>query len=109
MKRLSFIIRFLAFYVWEVILSNLRVAWDVITPRHRMSPGIIALPLEPGLSEAQVASLANLITMTPGTLSLDVTPDRRTLFIHAMYLGPDPAALKRELKSEFERRVRDVV
>ena len=48
--------------------------------------------------------LANLITMTPGTLSLDISPDRKTLYVHAMYIR-DPEALRRDIQENFEPRV----
>ena len=51
------------------------------------------------------AVLANLITMTPGTLSLDVSPDRKTLYVHAMYIN-DPEALRCDIKENLERRAR---
>jgi multicomponent Na+:H+ antiporter subunit E len=81
------------FYIWELIKSNVRVAYEVLTPTHTMKPGVIGLPLEVE-SDAGITILANLITMTPGTLSLDVSNDRRMLFIHAMYID-DEEGLRR--------------
>ena len=52
--------------------------------------------------------LANLISLTPGTLSVDVSTDRSTLYIHAMNVD-DPAALRREIKDGFERLIKEVV
>lgn len=101
------IIGFIGFYLWELLLANLRVAHDVITPRHLGRPGILALPLD-ARTDAEITLLANLLTMTPGTLSLDVSSDRRVLYIHAMYLG-DPDAVRRGLKEGFERRVLEVM
>jgi multicomponent Na+:H+ antiporter subunit E len=95
---------FAAYYVWELLLSSLRVAADVLTPRLRAQPGIIALPLE-ARTDAEVTVLANLISLTPGTLALDVAPDGRTLYIHAMYLDDGPDALRRDLKERMEERV----
>jgi len=88
------------------VLANLRVAHDVLTPRHHMTPGIVAVPLELE-SDLQITLLANLITLTPGTLSLHVSDDRRTLYVHAMYIR-DPAELVREIKEGFEKRVMEV-
>ena len=94
------------YFVWELILSNLRVASDVIRPRMRMRPGIVAIPLDVR-SDAEITWLANLITLTPGTLSLDVSHDRKVLYIHAMDIA-DAEQLRREIKSGFERRVMEV-
>lgn len=101
-RKIPEVIRFTLFYIWELIQSNLRVAYEVLTPSHHMKPGVIGLPLD-ATTDAQITMLANLITMTPGTLSLDVSNDRRMLFIHAMYIE-DEKALYAELK-ELERRV----
>ena len=95
---------FASFYVWELVLSSLRVAYDVLTPRFHMRPGVIGLPLE-ARTDLEITVLANLISLTPGTLSLDVSPDRRTLYIHAMYIDEDTEQLRDDLKNRIERRV----
>jgi multicomponent Na+:H+ antiporter subunit E len=96
------------FFLWELVLANLRVAYDVLTPRHHMRPAVVAIPLDT-TSDVQVTVLACLITLTPGTLSLDVSPDRRTLFMHAMYVDEDGVeGVRRKIKQGFERRVIEV-
>lgn len=97
---------FLAFYIREVVMSNLRVAYDVLTPTHHMKPAFVALPL-PSMSERQILILSNLITMTPGTLSLDVSADRSTLYLHAMY-GEDAEEVRGQL-SVYVKKVKEVV
>jgi multicomponent Na+:H+ antiporter subunit E len=101
------VLSFLGFFVWELVLSNLRVAWDVLTPRSSRRPGVIAVPLEDA-SDAEVTVLANLVTLTPGSLSLDVAPDRSCLYVHAMFVD-DPESLRSEIKEGFERRVLEVL
>ena len=101
--KLPGLIAFAGYYLWELLKSNAIIAYDVLTPTHHMKPGVIAIPLE-AKTDLEITVLANLITMTPGTLSLDVSPDRSTLFVHAMYID-DPQALRREIKENFERRV----
>lgn len=95
------------FFVWELVLANLRVAYDVLTPRHLMRPGIIAIPLRVE-SDLEITILSNLITLTPGTLSLDVSADRRVMYIHAMYID-DVEEVRRKVKDGFERRVLEVL
>lgn len=98
----------LAYFGWELILANARVAVDVLTPRHRARPGVIAVPLDVR-SDTEITLLANLITLTPGTVSLDISPDRHTLYIHAMYIeGDDFDAVRRRIKDGFERRIIEV-
>ena len=105
--KLKRILIFLGFYLLEMIRSNLRVAYDILTPRHRMKPGIIAVPLEKA-SPLETVLLSNLITMTPGTLLLDLSEDRRTMYVHAMYVD-DPGELKAQLKDEIEKRVLEIL
>lgn len=101
--KLPLVILFFFFYAKEIIVANLRIAYDVLTPRHRMTPGIIALPLDVQ-TDLEIISLANLITMTPGTLSLDISSDRRTLYVHAMYIT-NVVHLKHNLKSKLEIKI----
>jgi multicomponent Na+:H+ antiporter subunit E len=98
-------ISFIFYYIWELALASCRIAWDVLTPRHRMRPGFLIMELD-DLKDHQLLLLSNLLTMTPGTLSMDLAEDRKSLILHIMYLD-DPDEFKaRELKS-FEQRVRD--
>lgn len=102
-RRLVKIVEFAAFFARELLVANLRVARDVLTPKHYMRPAILAVPLD-AQTDVEIVLLANLISLTPGTLSLDVSPDRRILFVHSMYTE-DPETVKRQLKQGFERRV----
>ncbi|QFT86039.1 Na(+)/H(+) antiporter subunit E [Halomonas sp. THAF12] len=100
-QRLPRLIRFVGFFLKELVVSNLRVSYDIVTPPWYMRPGVIAMPLK-ARTEFEIAFVANLISLTPGTLSLDVSDDRRVLYIHAMFLDDEPA-LTRSL-AELERR-----
>ncbi len=96
----------LLYFLKEILLSNAAVARSLLSPVSSLSPGIVAVPLDLK-SDAGITVLANLITLTPGTLSLDVSPDRKTLFVHALHVE-DPDAFRREVKEGFERRVKEV-
>lgn len=101
--RVGRVASFLAFYLWEIVASALRVARDVLSPRLRVRPGVVAVPLD-GRTDLEITLFANLVSLTPGTLSLDVSPDRRTLYVHAMDLGDgNVEAWSRELKRTEER------
>jgi multicomponent Na+:H+ antiporter subunit E len=102
-RRLAAVIRLMLLFLWQIVLANLRVAYDVLTPRHHMRPGIIALPLDVG-SDVEITLLANLITLTPGSLSLEVSVDHKVLYVHAMYID-DVEALQRRIKGSLERRI----
>ena len=96
----------LLYFLKEILLSNAAVARSLLSPVSSLTPGIVAVPLDLK-SDAGITVLANLITLTPGTLSLDVSPDRKTLFVHALHVE-DPDAFRREVKEGFERRVKEV-
>ncbi len=105
--KVSQVLGLLIYFLWELVLANLRVAYEVLTPGFTMRPGVIAIPLD-ARTDVEITLLANLITLTPGTLSIDVSPDRRNLYIHAMY-ADDPEQVRRQIKDGFERRVLEVL
>lgn len=105
-KKVYQIVGFILFFIWALIQANLRVAYEVITPPHTMRPAIIAIPLDVKTDTA-ITLLANLITLTPGTLSLDVSADRKELYVHTMFVD-DVEQFRREIKDGFERRVLEV-
>lgn len=102
-KLIPKLISFIFFFLWEVIKANIQVAYEVITPQNKMKPGIVALPLE-AKTDTEITLLANLITLTPGTLSLDVSEDKKVLYIHAMYVQ-DKQEFINEIKNGFERKL----
>ena len=141
-------LRFALRYLWEMVLANFRVAYDVLVPgawpspvagRGKLSPrpaaggsggaapggpgslrapiaaesyvcpGVVAIPLD-ARTDAEIALLANLITLTPGSVTLDLSEDRRVLYVHAMYIdGGDVEAYVRSVKQGLERRVLELL
>lgn len=106
-RRILCALEFMVFYLGELLLSNFRVAIDVLSPRPGTLPALVSVHLEEGHTDASITLLANLITMTPGTMSLDVSQDRRWLYIHAMFVE-DVDRFREQFKRDFERRVLDV-
>jgi multicomponent Na+:H+ antiporter subunit E len=105
--RVPRVIGFVFYFLWQLIYANLRVTYDVLTWRHHMRSGVVAIPLDVK-TDAEITLLANLLTLTPGSLSLDVSEDRRTLYMHVMYMT-DEESVRREVKDGFERRVRELL
>ena len=97
-----------AVFVFELLSSAVSVALLVLSPNlsGRLRPAIIAVPLTVK-SDAEITLLANLITLTPGTLSIDVSDDRSVLYVHAL-MFKDRAALLGSIASGFERRIKAV-
>lgn len=93
-------------FLWELIKSSVGVAIIVLSPWRKLVPAIIAFPLQLR-SDAEITLLANMITLTPGTLSMDVSDDRKTLYVHAID-APDPDAVVADIRASFEERIRRV-
>lgn len=100
-------ITFFLFYLWELLLANYRVVVDVLTARHLMKPGIVAIPLK-AKTDLEILVLSNLITMTPGTITLDISDDRKMLYLHAMYID-DLEELRQSVKNDYEKRVLELL
>ncbi|MBB5514598.1 multicomponent Na+:H+ antiporter subunit E [Rubricella aquisinus] len=101
------LIALILYFFWDLLTSSIQVAWDVVTPRLRAQPKLLRLPLD-AKTDGEIMATANLISLTPGTLSLDVSEDRKHLLIHAMFAAKDPEAAKSDLKNGIERRVLEV-
>lgn len=93
----------IAIFLWELVKSSVRVAAIVLAPKRDLSPAIIAYPLTCD-RDFEITVLANLITLTPGTLSVDVSDDRKTLYIHSIDV-PYADALVTDIRDAFERRI----
>jgi len=102
-RKIPLVIMFVLYFLKELIKANLKVAFDIVTPKDYMEPGIIAVPLDVQ-SDIEITLFANLVTLTPGTLSLDVSPDRKILYVHALYVT-DADEFRRELKNGLEKRL----
>jgi multicomponent Na+:H+ antiporter subunit E len=105
-RKIERVLRFAVFYLWDLIRANLRVAYDVMTPTQRMRPGVLAIPLA-AKTDVEITLLANLLTLTPGSVTLDVSSDRRFLYLHAMYID-DVDEYRESVKNTIERRVLEV-
>lgn len=97
------LISFFFYFIYELIKANIQVAHDVVTPKFYMKPGIVAYPLD-AKSDLEITILANVISLTPGTLSLDVSDDKKILYIHAMYVSNKEEFIE-DIKKGFERRI----
>lgn len=103
LRRARLVLSLAALFLKELSLSAWKVTLTVLSPDMKLKPGIFAFPLTV-TSDFEITLLANLITLTPGTLSVDVSPDRRTLYVHALDCS-DPEATKRHIANGFERKI----
>ncbi len=93
----------LGYLLWQIVLANFRLAKDVLSIHHRMRPGVIQLPLTIS-TDGEILLLAAMINITPGSVALDVSEDRKTMYVHVMHITT-PEEAKREIKQGFERRI----
>lgn len=100
------VLNFIVYFIFELIVANIKVAYDILTPKHRMNPAIIAVPLDVK-TDVEITLLANLITLTPGTLSLDVSNDKKVLYVHAAYVE-NKEEFVRDLKTGFEKKLMEI-
>lgn len=99
--------KLIVMFLYELLVSSVQVLKDIFTPQHLSNPAIIDMPLDVK-SDAGILLVTNLISLTPGTLSIDVSEDRKMLQLHVMF-ADDPEAVCRQLKQGMERWVIDAV
>ncbi|MEM6971253.1 MAG: Na+/H+ antiporter subunit E [Pseudomonadota bacterium] len=92
------------YFLYELFMSAGRVFVDTMTPGLSAQPMMVAMPLD-AESDVAITLTANLITLTPGTLTVDVAPDRSCLLIHAMYAEDGAEAVNESMKSGLEKVV----
>jgi multicomponent Na+:H+ antiporter subunit E len=100
-------LKFGSWFLKEVLVANLQVVSHALSPKLTIQPAVIAIPLDVK-TDIEIALLANLITLTPGTLSIDVSFDRSTLYIHVMN-AKDLESVRKNIKNNFERRVMELL
>lgn len=91
------------YLVYELVLANFRLAIDVVKPNRTMRPAVVRLPLDV-TSDGEILMFAALLNLTPGSIALDVSGDRKTMYVHVMHVE-SPAQARQEMKTGFERRV----
>lgn len=87
--------RLLGYFLWKLAEANAAVAWEVLTPTNRVNEGIVAIPVR-GVSGGITTIVANAISLTPGTLTIDVDDDPCVLYVHVLHLR-DPDEVRREV------------
>lgn len=102
--KLWYFVEFTGYFLWHLILANLKVAYDVVTPTHHMRPGIVSVPLDIR-SALGVTLLGNMISLTPGTLTLHVEEDNSMIYVHVMHLS-GVEEFRDEIKNGLEFRLR---
>ncbi|PXW71051.1 multisubunit potassium/proton antiporter PhaE subunit [Loktanella sp. PT4BL] len=93
--------------IWDIIVANIEVAWIVLTvPTSKLKPAWIVVPLELREPEA-ITMLAGTITLTPGTVSADLSSDGRSLLVHVLHTD-DPDAIRDDILTRYEARLLEI-
>lgn len=99
-------VRLLLVVLVDIVLANIEVARRILGPEAALRPRFVWLPLDIR-DPSGIAALAGIITLTPGTVSSDLTADRRYLLVHAFNCD-DPAALVASIKQRYERPLMEI-
>lgn len=100
-RRLVALPRFAAYFSWQLLRANLKVAYEVLSPGFSMQAAIVRVPTR-CRSDLEVTLLANAITLTPGTMSLEIEPDTRAIHVHALYVHDRDEFLAKMARFEDE-------
>jgi len=104
MMRIVFAMRYVLIFFKALVLANLEVARLVLSPTMPIQPGFLAIPLD-AVTDFEITALANSITLTPGTISVHVSPDRETLVIHVLNIGDDADRIRYDVKNILEKNI----
>jgi len=106
MNRVWAVIKLISLFLKELVMANIQVLFLIIQPKMPIKPAIFALPtvLE---KDWEITLLSNLITLTPGTLVIDISPDSKTLYIHALHYDDADEAID-SIKNTFEKAIQEV-
>ena len=105
--RLGKMVTYSILVMWDILVANVQVAWIVLSvPNSKLKPAWIVVPLELRQPEA-ITVLAGTITLTPGTVSADLSDEGHSLLVHVLHTD-DPDAVVAEIKTRYERRLQEI-
>lgn len=100
-------ITYVLLVLWDILVANVQVAWIILTRRNKnLRPAWVVIPLDLRQPEA-ITVLAGTITLTPGTVSADLSDNGHSLLVHALD-APDPDAVRDEIKQRYEARLKEI-
>lgn len=105
-KRPWLLIKYILVVLFEIMVANVVVAKLILGRSNKLNPGFIHYELQLK-SPVGIGLLANTISLTPGTVSCDLSEDRRFLLIHSLHID-DVATIKADIHRKFERPLKDI-
>ena len=105
--RAYYILRLFVLFLWDLFVSSVQVARAVLSPTDITRPRLVTLPLHTK-TDAGITLVANFISLTPGTLSVDVSDDKKTLLVHDLLAGDSSEETRESVRNGIEARVMKV-
>jgi multisubunit Na+/H+ antiporter MnhE subunit len=93
LKKIYFTLEFIVFYLFKLVEANFYIAWDILTPKMHTKPAFMEIPVTLK-SDLGLLLFSNLLSMTPGTMSMDISPNKKTVLVHVLYYSTDDIMLK---------------
>ncbi len=106
-RRPHLLLRLAGTVLLDILIANIAVARLIVGPQERIQSSFLRMPLRVK-GNVSVSLLANIITLTPGTVSASLSPDRSELIIHALQ-GEDPAAIIADIRQRYEQPLLDAL
>lgn len=105
-RRPLLLAKFVCVVIYQILIANMMVARLILTNQEKLHPGFLSVPLEL-TSPIAISLLANTISLTPGTVSCDLSEDQKSLLIHALHIE-DADAIITEIKQLFEKPLKEI-
>lgn len=100
-------LRYVLMVLGDIVVANIQVALLVVGPMRRINPGFVAVPLD--LQETlPITVLASTVTMTPGTVSAEVSEDRKWLYVHVLDMPADEQEVIEHIKQRYEAAIKEI-
>ncbi|NLQ17388.1 Na+/H+ antiporter subunit E [Marinomonas sp. M1K-6] len=99
-------IRYVLMVMWDILTANVEVALLIIGPVKKLNPGFVAIPIEMN-SDLGIVILASTVSLTPGTVSAEVSKDKTWLYVHTLHLENE-ATLIKSVKQRYERPIKEI-
>jgi len=105
LKKIYYLLVLVVWYTSQLVKANLIIAWDILTPRLKTNPAFLEVPLTIQ-SDMGLLLFSNLLSMTPGTMTFDISEDKKTLRAHVLYFVSEEIVL-RELE-RFQKKIKRI-
>jgi multicomponent Na+:H+ antiporter subunit E len=101
------LLAYMLFIFWEIIKANFQSLKESFYPKSKLEPAIVKVPLD-AITDMEISILSNIISLTPGTLIMDVSDDKKVVYVHVMHLQDKENFIK-EIKLKFEKPLLDLM